>query len=309
MNRIHQQELEQLQSLFKEEGIDRAEDRIKILAMFLATEKHITDTEFIEFLKEKGHNFEASFVRDTLQLFTRYGFARRNKFEGEEPRYEHRHLGHHHDHLICIKCQKIIEFENNQLEAMQLQTAAQHGFHMLQHKMEIYGLCSDCINTREASLSLASAKVGEHVQIKEFTGGSGMQNRLATLGLRSGDEVEILTNSGHGPLVLALNCSRLALGRGIAQKIIVLPNGRQKGEKPQVRLSQLTEGQKATIVRVTGGGAFRRRLMEMGFLKGTEITVEKYAPLQDPMELVLKGYHVSLRVCEAAQVFVSVGSK
>ena len=42
----------------------------------------------------------------------------------------------------------------------------------------------------------------------------------------------------------------------------------------------------------------------MGFLKGTEIYVEKYAPLQDPMELILKGYHVSLRVEEAEQVMV-----
>jgi Fur family ferric uptake transcriptional regulator len=42
----------------------------------------------------------------------------------------------------------------------------------------------------------------------------------------------------------------------------------------------------------------------MGILKGTEVTIEKYAPLKDPMELVVKGYHVSLRVEEAAQISV-----
>ena len=47
----------------------------------------------------------------------------------------------------------------------------------------------------------------------------------------------------------------------------------------------------------------------MGFLQGTEITVEKYAPLHDPMELIVKGYHVSLRVCDAAQLFVRVEDK
>jgi len=69
-----------------------------------------------------------------------------------------------------------------------------------------------------------------------------------------------------------------------------------------VKLSELKQGQSATVVRVGGNGAFRRRLLEMGFLRGTDIYVEKYAPLRDPIELILKGYHVSLRVEEAAQV-------
>jgi Fe2+ transport system protein FeoA len=71
-----------------------------------------------------------------------------------------------------------------------------------------------------------------------------------------------------------------------------------------VTLSELKEGQSATVVRVGGHGPFRRRLLEMGFLRGTEIYVEKYAPLRDPIEVILKGYHVSLRVEEAAHVEV-----
>jgi len=69
-------------------------------------------------------------------------------------------------------------------------------------------------------------------------------------------------------------------------------------------LSTLKEGDRGIIVAIYNNGALRRRLLEMGFLKGTEIYVEKYAPLQDPMELILKGYHVSLRVEEAEQVLV-----
>ena len=52
-----------------------------------------------------------------------------------------------------------------------------------------------------------------------------------------------------------------------------------------MNLSELKEGQTGRIVRVGGQGPFRRRLLEMGFLVGTEIYVEKYAPLKDPMEL------------------------
>jgi len=71
-----------------------------------------------------------------------------------------------------------------------------------------------------------------------------------------------------------------------------------------VTLSELKQGQTAIILSVRGEGHFRRRLLEMGFLRGTEVYVEKYAPLKDPIELILKGYHVSLRVDEAAQIQV-----
>ncbi|MBW2603959.1 MAG: ferrous iron transport protein A [Deltaproteobacteria bacterium] len=69
-------------------------------------------------------------------------------------------------------------------------------------------------------------------------------------------------------------------------------------------LSEMKKKQTATIVHVGGNGALRRRILEMGILKGTRIYVEKYAPLKDPVELIVKGYHISLRVEEAAQITV-----
>jgi len=69
-------------------------------------------------------------------------------------------------------------------------------------------------------------------------------------------------------------------------------------------LSELKQGQTATIVRVGGSSLLRRRIQEMGLVKGTDLYVEKYAPLKDPMELVLKGFHISLRVEEAAHIVV-----
>ncbi len=72
-----------------------------------------------------------------------------------------------------------------------------------------------------------------------------------------------------------------------------------------MRLSEMKEGQTAVITRIGGAGLLRRRILEMGIVKGTEVYVEKYAPLKDPMELIVKGYHVSLRVEEAAQIDVN----
>ena len=69
-------------------------------------------------------------------------------------------------------------------------------------------------------------------------------------------------------------------------------------------LSEMREGQTGTVVRVGGNGILRRRILEMGILKGAEVYIEKYAPLKDPLELIVKGYHVSLRVEEAARITV-----
>jgi len=69
-------------------------------------------------------------------------------------------------------------------------------------------------------------------------------------------------------------------------------------------LLDLLQGETARIIKIKGRGHFRRRLMEMGFVKGKEITVIKSAPLQDPIEYKLMGYHVSLRRSEAQLVEV-----
>ncbi len=72
------------------------------------------------------------------------------------------------------------------------------------------------------------------------------------------------------------------------------------------RLSKIAEGQRARIVAVGGSGALRRRILEMGMTKGTELLVEKYAPLRDPLEIIVKGFHISLRVEEASEITVEI---
>ena len=71
-----------------------------------------------------------------------------------------------------------------------------------------------------------------------------------------------------------------------------------------MRLSEVKESWQATVVHVGGSGPLRRRILEMGILKGSEVYVEKYAPLKDPIELIVKGNHVSLRVEEASLITV-----
>jgi Fur family ferric uptake transcriptional regulator len=231
MEVVHEQEKKQFVRLFEREGIDEVEDRMAILEVFLGIEGHVSFGDFTDALNSEGYAFRPDFVKQTLNLLCRYGFASKKQFKGQPTLYEHRHLGFHHDHLICTRCNKIVEFENQQMENMQMQIASLHGFHVLQHRMEIYGLCTECLKERVELMPLSHAQEGERGIIEEFMGGSGAQLRLATLGLRRGDHVEVITNNGHGQLVVAVNATRLAMGRGVAKKIMVQPNGRRKGAR------------------------------------------------------------------------------
>jgi Fur family ferric uptake transcriptional regulator len=223
MQHIHRQEKEQFIKLFKQEKIDHFEDRYKILEIFLQTEAHPTKTELLQLLKENGYDFPPEFVGETLDLMSRFGFATQNRFDNGQVRYEHRHLGQHHDHMICTKCRRIFEFQNNDLEKLQMKITGAHGFHMLQHKMDIYGICAECLKGRARLISLDAAKQGERLVIKEISGGSGARMRLLTMGLRIGDRIEIITNQSKGQVVIAADFKRFVLGRGLAQKIIGEP--------------------------------------------------------------------------------------
>ena len=61
-----------------------------------------------------------------------------------------------------------------------------------------------------------------------------------------------------------------------------------------MRLSELKTGESATILKVTGHGGFRRRIMEMGFVRGQRVEVLLNAPLKDPIEYKIMGYDISL---------------
>ncbi|MBN1847865.1 MAG: transcriptional repressor [Deltaproteobacteria bacterium] len=214
-------EKENFKTLIESDDIGRVEDRLNVIDTFLSTEEHVTLEEFMGLLKDRGFDYEPDFVRLCLNRWVAHGFAQKKQFEGQPPRYEHHHLGKHHDHLICTKCGKIVEFRNDELERLQMRIAAERNFHMLQHKMEIYGLCSECMAKRSPLIPLDTARTGERVIIKEIIGGRGMKGRLASMGYRIGDVLEVISNDGQGRLIVGHGNIRLAIGRGVAAKLIV----------------------------------------------------------------------------------------
>ena len=69
-------------------------------------------------------------------------------------------------------------------------------------------------------------------------------------------------------------------------------------------LKELKKGEIGIVDKVSGTGITRRRILDMGIVKGAEIEIERVAPLGDPIEVKIKGYHLSLRKEEAANIYV-----
>lgn len=71
-------------------------------------------------------------------------------------------------------------------------------------------------------------------------------------------------------------------------------------------LKDIKVGSSATVVKLEGEGAVKRRIMDMGITKGTEIYVKKVAPLGDPLELTVRGYQLSIRKEDAKKIIVEL---
>jgi len=87
------------------------------------------------------------------------------------------------------------------------------------------------------------------------------------------------------------------------KKHLYLERRESMASKP---LRELKPGEKGKIVRTGGGGGIHQRLLDMGVVTGTEVEMERVAPLGDPIEIKIKGYHLSLRKEEAANIYVEV---
>ncbi len=139
----YDEKLSILQDFLVQQGLRNTHQREVILAEFLRQHRHFTIEELCEEVKKVDSTIGYATVYRTLRLFTECGIASKHDFGSGSARFE-RESGHHHDHMICTKCSKIIEFENDEIERLQDEVCAEHKFRLTSHRMEMYGLCENC---------------------------------------------------------------------------------------------------------------------------------------------------------------------
>jgi len=127
--------------------------RMVILKAFLRQTSHLSTEDFYLQLRKKHPAIGYATVHRTLKLFSECGIAAERNFGDGQMRFEVSYDNEHHDHLVCTACGRIIEFENQQIEQLQLDVARTHNFIIEDHRLELYGLCTACHSRDSASRS------------------------------------------------------------------------------------------------------------------------------------------------------------
>jgi Fur family ferric uptake transcriptional regulator len=139
-----------LTSYMSKKGLRSTDQRKLIVETFFRSDNHVSIEELLAQVRAKDPRVGYATVYRTLKLLTECGVANERRFGDGLTRYELADDVTHHDHLICIECGDITEFEEPRIEDLQEHVARDYGFELRSHKHELYGICPKCLAKRRA---------------------------------------------------------------------------------------------------------------------------------------------------------------
>ena len=126
----------------KNAGLKATLPRLKILELFeRSKERHLSAEDVYKILINTGEDVGLATVYRVLTQFEEAGLLSRHHFESGKAVFEINE-GTHHDHIVCVKCGRVEEFYDEEIEKRQQQAAESRGFTMQEHSLMIYGICS-----------------------------------------------------------------------------------------------------------------------------------------------------------------------
>lgn len=125
-------------------GLKVTHPRLKVMEIFRRqVGSHLCADEVFQLLVEQGEEIGLATVYRVLAQLDEVGAISRQMFDGTKSVYELNN-GVHHDHLVCLQCGRVREFDDSLIETRQLEIAASNGFRLAQHNLTLYGYCTDC---------------------------------------------------------------------------------------------------------------------------------------------------------------------
>jgi Fur family ferric uptake transcriptional regulator len=139
---------DQLNAYMERKGLRSTAQRRLVSDVFFRARGHLSIDDMLAMVRKRDSKVGYATVYRTLKLLVECGLANERQFEDTVTRFEVAHHDSHHDHLICLGCKRIVEFEDRQIERLQETVASRFGFELVSHKHELYGLCEKCSKTR-----------------------------------------------------------------------------------------------------------------------------------------------------------------
>ena len=139
-----------LREYLSSHGYRQSSQRNRIVDIFFNVKEHISAEELLARVREQDPRVGLTTVYRTLKLLTRCGLAFERKFNRQISMFEPIPHEKHHDHLICLGCGSILEFENQDIETLQESVAREMNFQITRHILELYGYCAKCVQDGRA---------------------------------------------------------------------------------------------------------------------------------------------------------------
>lgn len=143
----------------KDRGFKETVQREDIARVFFSRGGHVSIDELHAEVKKTSPRVGYATVHRTVRLLKDLGFAAERHFDDGQARYERVEGEQHHDHLICERCRRIIEFQSDEIETLQRSVARALGFVVSRRRMELYGICRECREGRNRRPSSVAGKV------------------------------------------------------------------------------------------------------------------------------------------------------
>lgn len=140
---------DRLDDYLAEKGLKQTKQRKVIIEFFLNLEGHISAEELHDHIRGKGHPTGLATIYRTLNLLKDAELVEQKQFAEGKAVFEVHAPDTHHDHLICLDCGLVLEFENAKIEKLQEQVARENGFELVSHSLDMYGRCLDKASCRK----------------------------------------------------------------------------------------------------------------------------------------------------------------
>lgn len=135
--------MDRFQELLEERNLKYTYERKFIFEEVQKLKDHFDADSLYETFKKRGSRVSRDTVYRTLPLLLESGVIQKSVGEGKREFFEAAGKGHH-DHMLCVRCGKIIEFQCEEIEKLQDQVCKEYGFKLMFHDHRLFGQCSKC---------------------------------------------------------------------------------------------------------------------------------------------------------------------
>ena len=163
--RLSEEDIRTAENLFRaylhDRGLKYTPERRMLLHEVLGDNEHFEAEQLLISMRQGGKRVAKATIYRTLPLLVNCGILKQVQFGDNLARYEHTFGQAPHDHMVCRKCRRIVEFDSSEVVKLRAELAERYGFEAISHRFQITGLCSECARSQSSEEGTAATETSD----------------------------------------------------------------------------------------------------------------------------------------------------